>query len=607
MQRLLGIKEEVRYFDTSVFRCNQNNRENVRVYRLIVYMNNQLAVSEIFALFQCQYNTLHEAIVYQSSDFHHLLSVLERCDDISAYPENATWNPIGVHSIKQVSGLQITLNQPSHVVGCESYEAKFSYFAQSQMDGIQLSVPLDYSVSNIKKWNFDSIALSNLPQITFNVPRSWQPSIGHWIFDAHPASYHLIDVEVWLDILKDPKLAWEVGHTLWLHKCNNTSMTYPAATHLLDVIYDFLDLLTSASQLQMIPQPLQKYLDANSWEYIQKNSPRLLAPNTHLKADYDSVKQKLFNVITQAIAYESSKVYQFLCHFISFLQSFYDSKKHLSFDKAVDANVQHYYDYDLFPLMLLENLPFDHLLANFTTPLLFMRLHLKEFEVCRDGRVSALSLAQCYASQKFSLYANPSAYQDHHISRYFCNYARYLLIASLFEMFDRLKISGGVLERILPEHKELLVLDSSTFNVDKEIALLKVMLYVLFHHLRRSHNAVNFFGAFDLAMPTVNELQDSLSSIMFAYGLSAESKRQEVSLSPHYSFWNSSFVESYDWLPVNGFSPFIFFALSAWLNFCFVQYKRNDVRNLGAWQSVEHFVEAFLAPAIEEKGDVIIM
>ena len=606
--KILGIEEAVSDKDSSDERRCYSTRAVCPIYRLLLFLNNQVTEREVSLILQSQYNDLHEVIIYRSNQFKPVLSVLEACDGISAYPENMTWKPIGLlgrcNPINDGSDVNYSFGQPSDMNASEVLEAFLTYSIQAKVDNIGLSSAMDLQTANISKIYLNSSAISALPAVQYILPAQWkQEHLTHPFFSISPQRYHSLPTNAWAALLCNPKLAWDVGQKLCFFKSHMASMTYPAGKEIIGVIWNFLSTLVSDIKLlDAVPEALQGYLNLRSWVFIRDNSHSLLASDSNLKACYNQVWDEMMSIVNHpTLPYEAGKVYRFVVHFLSFMQAFYSSNTEYTSLSLGDRTILEYYNFDCFPLFLLKNFTLDFMLSSSATPALPMVIHINNYEECHNIRFSGISSACHYASHKFSLFADMKMYQQTSVSRLLCSDARHKLICSLTYMLASLSHGRGVMDNIVGEQKLFLGLEGSTFDVNKEVDLLKMVLTVLFCELQHEHTKANFFGAFDLGVPSLNKMQGFIASKLFKYTISPDSESPKVLLTQEYIDWNAQSTLSYDWLPVNETSPLKFFALTAWLHFCFMQYSQGARFTLGDQASLEQFANEYLFPLIQTR------
>ena len=585
------------------------------VHRLLLFLPDDVRVEQVLLLLNAQKQApLHEAIIYQSKKFPYVLSVLESRDGISAYPEHVRWQP------KLLSGLSEEYEQfeqkGSDIDALnEAYPAKETdtfdlalYEMQWQLDcaqqsGFTLPCPAEVSKVILDEGNIDE-----LPSLLFTIPQNfaWHCKADHWILRESMEQYHKINTKQWMEIFADPRVAWEVAHKLWIGKSNNYPMTYPAGEQIIKIFQALLDALVKGGEYAALPNLLRQHVDGKCWSEIQKNKHKL--SDKSWQGIYDTAKGMIESAAAEPAPYESKKVYNAVTAALTFLKQYYRcSEVVISELSKQEEDLLEYDKNDFFPLLLLGEFFIDILLTDFVSPAVAMAIHLESSVTHDNLPYSGIGLAWHDANHKTDLYELSSyAYSDKHIFRLLMNKERHAVVCAFYDMFDRLQENGGLLKSLgdyldigIDKSAQDTSSPKSAQGCQQEVHFQKVALFILFHELNIPATKANFYGVFDLGVPSLHDVMQSFFTL-FKYEIDDEGE-PALGLWLTYGDWNPKTLESYALLPLAGESPMKAFMLVAWLSFCFAQYDCDHDTALGDKESIKQFAQEYLQPMFEAR------
>ena len=604
LQTILGVN--LAYKNPANTKSHYPNRRGAAIYRVLLFIPSAMQAEQIILLLQTQHAlALREVIIYQSEKFKYVLSVIENCDGISAFPEHATWNPIGMFGLSrdypEFEIEPIKCNAfGKESIATEKDALDFSlYEMQWRLDGYDarnLQLPKS---SEVKKVWLDKSAIRRLPDVLFTIPKHflWPCTAQHLILSTVKTQYHTVATHVWFDAIAKPDLAWEISHKLWLGKCHNEPMTYPAGEELIGKMQIFLKALTSdALRLTNMPRELEGAVNDRSWKYIQDNASSIFSKKKWLEV-YLEVQKEIDNVQEQKLPYEWRSVFKAVAVFLRFIEHFYTNifvpiegyKKHYCLLEELQG--------DLFPLLLLGAFPIKLLVTEQVTPCVCMNIHFSDYEVHDNMKYTGTRLALHDKEHRDFLHQGTNGpFFVHHVYRLLTNASRHALVCALFAMFDTLECEGGVLN-YLSSHYDL-GLTEAVKNAKREVDFLALALFILFHELEEPYHRASFFRVFEVGLPSLNEIQGAFFSI-FRY--TCDTDYPVLRLKANYSDWNEKSIEVFDFLPVNGASPMPFLILTSWLAYCFEQYKRDPDANLGRKECKEQFAKHYFEPMLRAR------
>ena len=623
LQAMLGIKKDIEDVDlrSPYKRTDSLRNSDKAVYRLLLFVHDDITENQVNLILEGQAMPMHEVIVYQSSQFYRELVILEPCDRISAYPEHATWKPIGL--MKPESNQKyFHYKSDNGLISSQYYSFKLSKKEELDMGLYKMqwhldSYPVkDYPLHDLSKVNrLNVIPKPKLNPIkgVFSIPKHfvWNTNCDHWLLKLSPTKYHTVDSKVWVKELGNPQVAWEMGHKLWINKCQNVQMSYPAGKELLDTLYAFLFSVLPVNGFHNKPAKLERYVSDDSWKYIQENRDRL-TKSSNWNIRYHDVMKAIENVARGKLPYEAGAVFASALEAISFITSFYEGHLWKGFGGSI--SLLDYKRFDFFPLLLLETFSFDLLLSDLATPLASLGLHLEK-GITVDGQeeVSSLSFAAHDAGHKVSLYIRREGftsgnypYTGSRQNILLTNCSRSKLILSLFSMFERLENQGGIFQHFRTFGEDALGLSDGVEALGKEIHLLKVIMFDVFHELYGLLCNAKFYKAFDVQVPTLNATQINLYQEMFEEskldGVQGAENNVVYKLQNQFVDWNANNVQGFILLPIDGQSPLKFFISTAWVIFCFSEYERDPKVQLGDKASLERFMQ-YIKPLMQTRMD----
>ena len=621
-------------------RGSDASNEGLSPYRFLLFVPDKVTMQEIHHFLQSQNSLPHEVILYQSSAFPRPLSLCERCDNISAYPEYATWFPVGVASSSfEFNASSSNLNElwrlaAQPITPEDKYDFAL-YEMQWGLDGLPAHDFKMLPIASVQKLFFDASSLSKMPSIVYSIPRDFacQSSSKHWFFAVSPQDYHNIDSQTWMELLKDPSLAWDLAHMLWNNKTNGISMSYPAGWELTNIIENILDelsfyagrgrafdIIASARQKGYVGlklYSLERYFDLSysskvTYKYFYEGftldlqeslKPHLTVDSwkfllLHREAIYENshfswrdalrfLKKTADEVKSGDIPYESSKVYRLLAYFLQFLTGFYNLSNDLNIGMLEKSPILACYDRDFFPLLLLSkrNLNFEHDLLHAYLPLVCISLDLDLSAFRENG--SMCNLMQTVNHKLKKTLAMP--HSKPYLSFLSLNESRYHLLSYLFVMMNNLEKSGGLLS-VLSDQFGFEVSERA-FTPVQEGDLFRRMLYELFNRECFAHCKAHHYRMHDQGLPSLNDL---FRHFVRLFRVRLDKFHPSPMLVGDTKFEYSSDAQSI--LPIYYQSPLPFFVATAWLNFCFEQYQFNPSAVLGLQGSISHFAKFYLEP-----------